>query len=407
MLDRVRAYLKDKRDSMVKTLCELVSIPALAPEAGGDGEMKKAKALVRKAKELGLPLPKWYDCPDWRVSDGARPNLVITLEGEDRSRTFWIVTHLDVVAPGDLRLWDTEPFKPAVKGDKVFGRGTEDNGQELVASLYALSFLVKEGLRPRINVALAFVSDEETGSRYGILHLLRQGIFKEGDFALIPDAGEPDGLFIEVVEKSMLWLKFTVHGRQAHASMPQEGLNANLVASKIITTLYEELYRRFNHENPLFTPPFSTFEPTMRERNVDNINTIPAKDVFYFDCRIVPRLDVDEVLDFIKKKAYDVATSFGAELEIEVVNRSEAPPYLDKEDPNINLLKSCIREALGEEPRIGGISWITLATFLRKEGISSFVWSKRDNMASRPNEYCKIDNMLTNAEVFTLMMLNL
>ncbi|MCS7233428.1 MAG: M20 family metallo-hydrolase [Synergistetes bacterium] len=407
MLTRIRTYLEEKRDSMVKSLCDIISVPALAPEAGGDGEMKKAKVVVRKAKELGLPLPRWYDCLDWRVSDGARPNFIITIEGEDKSRTFWLITHLDVVAPGDLRLWETDPFKPVVKGGKVFGRGAEDNGQEIVAALYALSFLIREGIKPKINVSLAFVSDEESGSNYGMLHLLKQGVFKKGDIALVPDAGESDGLFIEVAEKSMLWLRFTLGGKQAHASMPHEGLNTNFIASKIIVELHEELYRKFDQQNELFIPPFSTFEPTMREKNVDNINTIPAKDVFYFDCRIIPQVNIDEVLSYIKEKAENIASSYGATLELEVINRSEAPPYQGVESPSLELLKACIRKGIEGEPRIGGISWITLATFLRKEGIDTLVWSKRDNTASRPNEYCRVDNLLKSAEIFILMMLGI
>ncbi len=407
MLEKIRSYLTEKRDNMVKTLCDLVSVPALAPESGGDGEMKKAKMLVRKAKELRLPLPRWYDCPDWRVSDGARPNLVITLEGEDRSRTFWIVTHLDVVAPGDLRLWETEPFKPVIKGDKIYGRGAEDCGQDIVASLYALSFLIKEGIKPPINVSLAFVSDEETGSNYGMLHLIKKGVFKKNDIVLVPDAGEPDGLFIEVAEKSMLWLKFTVSGLQTHASVPHEGLNANLVASKMIISLHEELYGNFPQKNDLFVPPYSTFEPTMREKNVDNINTIPAKDVFYFDCRIVPEVEIDKVFDFVKRRAFEIAQEFNAGVEIEVVNRSEAPLFSEEGNDGVKLLKSCLKEAIGGEPRVGGISWITLATFLRREGIDTVVWSMRENKTTQPNEYCRIDNMLKDAEIFTLMMLKL
>jgi len=407
MLSKVREYLSEKKDSMVKTLCDIVSIPALAPEAGGDGEMKKAKMVVRKAKELGLPLPRWYDCQDWRVSEGVRPNFVITLQGEDTSRTFWLVTHLDVVAPGDLRLWDTDPFKPVIKGDKIFGRGTEDNGQEIVASLYALAFLVREGIKPRCNVSLVFVSDEESGSNYGMKYLLKQGIFKKNDIALVPDAGETDGLFIEVAEKSMLWLKFTVIGKQSHASMPHEGLNANLIASKIIVDLHDELYKKFDQRNELFSPPFSTFEPTMREKNVDNINTIPPIDVFYFDCRIIPKVNIDDVLGYVKERAQQIASSYGANIELEVINRSEAPIYSGEKTRGLTLLETCIEESMGEKPRVGGISWITLATFLRKEGIDALVWSKRNNTSNQPNEYCSIENMLKSAEVFTLMMLNL
>ncbi len=60
---------------------------------------------------------------------------------------------------------------------EIYGRGAEDNGQELVASLYAAKAVIDGNIEPENNICLAFVSDEEPGSRYGILHLLSKNRF--------------------------------------------------------------------------------------------------------------------------------------------------------------------------------------------------------------------------------------
>ena len=118
------------RKDMIELQSLLTSIPALAPESGGDGELKKCEALEKYLKKHGIKQLERFDAPDNRVKSGIRPNLVATIPGETDDEKLWIMTHMDVVPEGDLSLWQTI-VESCGKDGKLFGRGVEDNQQGL------------------------------------------------------------------------------------------------------------------------------------------------------------------------------------------------------------------------------------------------------------------------------------
>jgi len=93
----------------------------------------------------------------------------------------------------------------------------------------------------QVPVGLALVADEETGSQYGLRYILEnhKEIFKKEDLIIVPDGGNEEGTMIEVAEKSMLWLKFTIYGSQCHASTPDKGRNSLYAAARLILELEE------------------------------------------------------------------------------------------------------------------------------------------------------------------------
>mgnify|MGYP000538273653 CR=1 FL=1 len=68
------------------------------------------------------------------VASGVRPNVVARIPGAS-PRRLWILGHMDVVPPGELSYWKTDPWKVVVDGDKIRGRGVEDNQQAIVCGL--------------------------------------------------------------------------------------------------------------------------------------------------------------------------------------------------------------------------------------------------------------------------------
>jgi succinyl-diaminopimelate desuccinylase len=391
LVEKVDSY----REEMIKTLAELIKIKSLSPENGGEGEFDKAEYLTKLLKEFHV---ERYDAKDERVKGSIRPNLVVRLKGE-KKKALWIISHLDVVPEGDTSLWQTNPFEPVIKEGKIYGRGSEDNGQAIVSSLFAIKAIAELGLTPKYTLCLAFVSDEEVGSRHGIQHLLKQNIFRKDDLFVVPDAGTSDGSMIEIAEKSILWLKFVVHGRQAHASKP-EGINAARRAMKFILELDEKLHARFNKVNLLFNPPYSTFEPTKREKNVDNINTIPGLDVSYMDCRILPDYSIDEVLEFVE--SLRMVYERDGLIEVEVVQKEHSPSTPENSEI-VELLKKAISSVRGITPSVFGIGGNTCAAFFRKAGFHTAVWSTVDGTAHKPNEYAVIDNIVEDAKVFAVL----
>lgn len=393
------------RDLMIEMQIRLCSLPAIAPSSGGDGEAQKAEILVEFLKKNGFKNIQVLKAPDLDAPQGYRPNILALYKGKSSSRTIWIMTHMDVVPPGEISHWHGHPFNAWVEEGKIYGRGAEDNQQEMVASLFAVKAFFEEGVEPNYDVGIALVADEETGSSKGIDYVLQNsGSFRKQDLIIVPDAGNAEGTMIEVAEKSILWLQFKTLGKQAHGSTPEKGINSFKAASFLVTEL-NKLYFHFRGKDPLFDPPRSTFEPTKKESNVPNINTIPGEDIFCMDSRILPRYSIEEVLQKIQEITKNIEKQFKVKIQLEEKQRAPAAPPTSPEAPVVRGLKSAIRDVYGKEGKPTGIGGGTVAAFFRRRGFEAACWSKIAETAHQPNEYCVIDNMVGDAKVFAHLFL--
>jgi succinyl-diaminopimelate desuccinylase len=404
MIDSLLSAIANRRDFIVSLHEKLAAIPALGPTSGGAGEKDKAAFLVSHLKSMGFATIHEMCAPDPRVPCGYRPNLAVRLPGRSE-RTLWIIGHTDIVPPGDLALWKSDPYKLVVDGDVLIARGVEDNHQAIVSGLALAQALLDEKITPDLGLGLVLVADEETGSDYGLEYVLQKhaDLFREGDLFLIPDFGLPNSEMVEVAEKSLIWLKVIVNGRQCHGSTPSEGRNTLVAAADFIMRL-RGLYADFPQELDMFNPPISTFEPTKKEANVENVNTIPGRDVFYLDCRVLPGVSLDEVLDRIKAYGAQVATAHGVGIEYEVEQRQDSAPPTSPESEVVVRLLSAIRAVYGTDPKPQGIGGGTVAAMLRRRGHPAVVWATWQGTAHQPNERSLISANVGDAQVMARML---
>lgn len=402
---RLAKRIESFRDEMVNLQIQLCAVPAMAPSNGGEGEVQKAKLLIEFLKQTPFDDIELIKAPDMEAPACYRPNILAIVKGSKTSRSSWIMTHMDVVPPGELAQWQGDPFKAWVRAGKIFGRGVEDNQQDLVASLFAVKALRAEKITPCCNIGIALVADEETGSLKGIDYVLEHSrAFKKKDLIIVPDAGNKDGTLIEVAEKGLLWLKFKTVGRQAHASTPEKGINSFKAASFLVVEL-DGLYRTFQDKDPLFEPPISTFEPTKKEPNVPNINTIPGEDVFYLDSRLLPKFSIDALEGEIRKLIKKIENKFGVSITYEEQQRAPAAPPTSAKAPVVTAIRDAVKDVYGVEAKARGIGGGTVAALFRRAGYEAACWSKIDETAHQPNEYCHIDNLLGDAKVFAHIFL--
>lgn len=408
MNDREKLYarLAEYREDMIELQRILTAVPALAPESGGDGEAEKAAVLRSWLEGRGLGPVDDHPAADERVTGGFRPNLSVVLPGRDRGRTFWVMSHLDVVPPGDLTRWESDPYTLVEKDGRLFGRGVEDNQQGLVSSVFALLVLREAGIVPPRDVKLLFAADEEFGSTYGIQAVLRDhpDLFGKKDTFLVPDGGRPDGTMIEIAEKSPLWLRFTVEGKQVHASMPQLGRNAFVAGSDLVVRLAKTLPKSFPRRDPIFDPPVSTFSPTKKEANVPNVNTIPGLDVFCMDSRVLPSENMDAVLAEIDRLSREVEAEYGVTVSRETLQHKSSVPT-SADCPLVGSVKRAVKKVYGADAEVMGIGGGTVGAFLRNAGYDTVIWSTLDETAHMPNEYCVVENMTGDAKVMLELML--
>lgn len=373
-----------ERDWILSVLSDLIGIRAVNPLAGGNGEKERADYIEGLLEKMGFHV-KRFDVKDEKGF--IRSNILVDYgDGEP----LWMVAHLDTVSAGEG--WTSDPFKLRVENGKVFGRGVSDNGIGIVSLLLILKWISEGKLSPKKRLLLLFAADEEAGSRYGVKYLAEKGVFKERGSAIIPDFGSKSGELIEIAEKGIVWLKVVTKGKQGHASMPHKADNAHLKSARLMLKLYDALHMKFYRINYLFDPPYSTFEPTKKDRNVDSINIIPGVDTVYWDCRILPEYRIEDVLEFFRgmAKRYDA--------DIEVI-MCEEPSMTNPSEKIVVDLKKAVKTELNIEPKVIGIGGGTVAGILRKLGIPAVAWSICSETEHKANEYELIENYIKTARV--------
>jgi len=406
MKDKILEKIGSYENYAIELQRGLTAIPALAPSSGGTGEYDKAKWLEGELKKLKFDSIEWINAPQPEAKNGIRPNIIARYKGKSSAKTIWFMAHLDVVPPGEAKLWKTDPYKMEVQGRNLVGRGVEDNQQAIASSLMVVKAMMELDFRPEYDIALLFCADEETGSGFGADYISekRPEVFGKDDMFFVPDSGSEDGSLIEVAEKSIMWMKVITHGKQCHASRPGLGINAFKAASELITK-YQKLYKKFPKKDRLYEPPISTFEPTKKENNVPNVNTLPGEDVFYMDCRVMPVYQLSEVKAEMRAMADEVEKKFGVTISFEPQQEAQAAPPTDPKAAIVLALKKAIKEVLGVKAKAYGIGGGTVAAFFRRLNLPVVVYARLNETAHMPNESCVIDHMMGDAKVFAVTTL--
>ncbi len=186
---RIHAEIDRRRDEIVACLADLVRIPSVNRNPLGD-ELAAQRHMERVFRDAGLEVdvfvpdavpgavasPGWWPGSDYTD----RPNVVGTRRGAGDGRSLLLLAHVDVVPEGPHELWRHGPFNPVVEDGALVGRGAADDKGGLAAQFMALRCLEAAGFRPRGDVILASVVDEESAGANGTLAALHRGHVADG-----------------------------------------------------------------------------------------------------------------------------------------------------------------------------------------------------------------------------------
>jgi acetylornithine deacetylase len=226
-----RALAAVDRTAIATALTELLAVPSVG---GTDAEADVQHLLAKQLTRLGLDVDLWaMDLPaltadaEFPGAEVARPEawgLVGTAagaeDGTDDVPALVLSGHVDVVPPGDLAKWGTEPFEPTWHGTRVHGRGACDMKAGVVANLAAVAAVRAAGVRLRRGVALHLVVGEEDGG-LGAFGTLRRG--HTGEACIIT---EPTSGTLITAAAGALTFTLEVPGVATHASTPYAGHSA-------------------------------------------------------------------------------------------------------------------------------------------------------------------------------------
>lgn len=218
--------MTERRDELIELVSDLVRIDARNPWliAGGAGEAAIAADLADRARAIPGAEVRVVD-----VRPG-RPNVLVRLPGGGGGSSLCLNAHIDTV--GDAS-WPDRSMTPVADGDHLVGLGAADDKGHCAAVLLAMADLARRPVPLLGDVVAAFVMDEEATS-LGTEALVRDETY---DGAIVV---EPFGLGRAIVtHQGFGWLDVTVHGRAAHGSAPDVGIDAISRLARVVDRLDE------------------------------------------------------------------------------------------------------------------------------------------------------------------------
>ncbi|ETY73220.1 ArgE/DapE family deacylase [Lactiplantibacillus fabifermentans] len=279
----------------VKILSDLVKIKSV-----NDDEVEVAQYLQRLFADHGIKA-------DLMPVSATRSNLVAEI-GTD-GPVLGISGHMDVVAPGDLNAWDSDPFTLTERDGKLYGRGATDMKSGLAAMVIAMIELHAAKTLTHGRVRLMATIAEEVGET-GSQKFYEAHTMDDVDALLI---GEPSGYNIAFAHKGSIDIKITSTGKTAHSSMPEQGYNA---LDPLIEVLYQanHAFRDTDRTNALMGP--LVFNATIVNGG-DQVNSIPGNAETDMNIRSIPEFDNDEAIATLQKLVDD-QNAKGAQLKMSV-----------------------------------------------------------------------------------------
>jgi succinyl-diaminopimelate desuccinylase len=252
--------------------------------------------------------------------------------------------HTDVVPPGPVERWRTDPFRPTLRDGRLYGRGAADMKGAVAAMVVAMERFIHACPEHRGTLALLLTSDEEGPATEGTIMALR-ALREEGwavDYALVgePSSEERLGDVIKVGRRGSLSAACTIFGKQGHVAYPQKADNP---IHRALPALEALAGHDFGDGDTLFAP--TSLQLTNITAGVGADNVIPSTLEFRLNCRYPPATSAHHLQQQI------TAVMECHHLRHDLRWTEGAHPFLGAQGALFHALTAAVRATTGTEPR--------------------------------------------------------
>jgi succinyl-diaminopimelate desuccinylase len=278
-------------DLLIRITQELIRIPTQNPPGN---EKDCAEFVHETLTEWGVKTEMVFE------PYPHRPQVVAMVNGNKSGRTLILNGHMDVVPEGSRDRWEDDPYGGTIKEGKIYGRGSSDMKGGLAVMMILAKLLHEKGF-PRGRVLFQFVVGEETGEPGTRDLLIKRGI--RGDYGIVL---EPTSLRVATAEKGLIWLRVTLAGRPAHASIAEQGINPIEKILKLGGRLVE-----YDKKLRMYTHPFLG----SRKCSMTMINAGTKENVIPESCTLVldRRFNPEETSEGVEREIRGILDQLASE----------------------------------------------------------------------------------------------
>ena len=376
-------------DEQVKFLQELVRVPTDTPPGNNAPHAERTADLL---KDFGFEAEK-HPVPAQEVKDYGLESItnLIVRRKYGEGRTIALNAHGDVVPPGEG--WTHDPYGGEIEGGKLYGRAAAVSKSDFASFTFAVRALESLKAPLKGGVELHFTYDEEFGGELGPGWLLKNKLTKP-DFLLAA------GFSYQVVtaHNGCLQMEVTVHGKMAHAAIPDTGIDALQGATVILNALYDQnrRYKAVTSRVPGITHPYLNVG---RIEGGTNTNVVPGKVVLKLDRRMIPEENPVEVEADVRRVINEAAASFpGLTVEIKRLLMADSWKPQSANAPLVQALQKHGEAVFGEPIPTSGTPLYTDVRLYGAAGVPAAIYGAGprtvfESNAKRADEHLVLEDL--------------
>ncbi len=376
-------------DEQVRFLQELIRVPTDTPPGNNAPHADRAADLLRA---MGLDAEK-HPVPQADVRAAGLESItnLVVRRAYGPGRTVLLNAHGDVVPPGEG--WTHDPYGGEIEDGKIYGRAAAVSKCDF--STYAFAVRALEAVaRPKAGkVELLFTYDEEFGGEVGPGWLLRHKVIH-------PDLMIAAGFSYQVItaHNGCLQMEVTVHGKMAHAAIPDSGVDALQAAVRILNALYAQntLYKQVRSSVEGITHPY--LNVGLIEGGT-NTNVIPGRVSFKLDRRMIPEENPAEVEATLRRIISEAAAQKpGVTVDVKRILLAHAMKPLPGNQPLVDAIQKHGQQVFGEPIPALGTPLYTDVRLFCEAGIPGVIYGAGprtvlESHAKRADERLELDDL--------------
>jgi acetylornithine deacetylase/succinyl-diaminopimelate desuccinylase family protein len=402
--ERLDAWIDAHFHEEVRTLQALVQVPTPTPPGNNAPHADRTAELL---KNFGFEVEK-HPVPAADVkAHGLESitNLIVRRRYGSGGPTIALNAHGDVVPPGEG--WTHDPYGGEIEDGKLYGRASAVSKSDFATYIFATRALESLGLPLEGGIELHFTYDEEFGGELGPGRLLKQGLTK-------PDLLIAAGFSYQVVtaHNGCLQMEVTVHGKMAHAAIPDTGVDALQGAVAILNALYAQnsLYRQVTSKVEGITHPYLNVG---RIEGGTNTNVVPGKVTFKLDRRMIPEENPAEVEATIRQVIAEAAATVpGITVEIKRLLLANAMQPLPGNQPLVDAIRKHGEAIFGEAIPTSGTPLYTDVRLYGEQGVPAVIYGAGprtvfESNAKRADEHLVLEDLRRATQVVARTLFDL
>lgn len=385
---RLDAWIDAHFDEEVRFLQALVRVPTDTPPGNNAPHAERTAGLLH---DFGFEAEK-HPVPESEVKAAGLQSItnLIVRRKYGQGPVVALNAHGDVVPPGEG--WTHDPYGGEIVDGRIYGRATAVSKGDFASYTFAVRALESLQAQLKGGVELHFTYDEEWGGELGPGWLLKKGLTK-------PDLMMAAGFSYEVVtaHNGCLQMEVTVHGKMAHAAIPDTGIDALQGAVKILNALYAQnaIYRKTTSQVAGIRHPYLNVG---RIEGGTNTNVVPGKVVFRLDRRMIPEENPREVEANIRQVIADAAKDFAGTVEIRRLLLANALKPLPGNKPLVDAIRRHGKAVFGEDIPAMGTPLYTDVRLYGEAGIPGVIYGAGprtvlESNAKRADEHLDLEDL--------------